>query len=157
MSCPALSIRRRAGVRRNVDALGSFASHDAAEVLQEKCGVTGIPSKLPIGIKATDDFIMAVKDWFGVDIPTSLTLERGQVVDTLIDTHFHYQGKHVAVFGDPDHVIAITEFLLAMGMIPVYVLTGTPGKAFEAEINKMLEEAGITGSRIKAEGDPGDA
>ncbi len=40
-----------------------------------------------------------------------------------------------------------------MGMIPVYVLTGTPGKAFEAEIRKMLEEAGITGSRVKAEGD----
>jgi nitrogenase molybdenum-iron protein beta chain len=134
-------------------ALGSYASHDAAEVLQEKCGVTGIPLKLPIGIKATDDFIMAVKDWFGIEIPASLTLERGQVVDTLIDTHFHYQGKRVAVFGDPDHVIALTEFLLTMGMVPVYILTGTPGRTFEAEITKMLEDAGITGSRVKAEGD----
>jgi nitrogenase molybdenum-iron protein beta chain len=144
---------RDAGNSEVTLALGSFASHDAANVLQDKCGVTGIPLKLPIGIKATDDFIMAVKDWFGVEIPASLTLERGQVVDTLIDTHFHYQGKRVAVFGDPDHVIALTEFLLAMGMIPVYVLTGTPGKAFETDIKKMLEDAGITGSRVKAEGD----
>jgi nitrogenase molybdenum-iron protein beta chain len=80
-------------------------------------------------------------------------LERGQVVDTLIDTHFHYQGKTVAIFGDPDHVIAMTEFLITMGMIPKYVLTGTPGKTFEAEINAMLKEAGIKGSRVKAEGD----
>jgi len=134
-------------------ALGSFASNDAAEVLQEKCGVTGIPLKLPIGLKATDDFIMALKNWFGVEVKKSLTIERGQVVDTLIDTHFHYQGKSVAIFGDPDHVIALTEFVLTMGMVPKYVLTGTPGKAFEPEIRKMLDEAGITGAKVKAEGD----
>jgi nitrogenase molybdenum-iron protein beta chain len=134
-------------------ALGSFASNDAADLLQEKCGVTGIPLKLPIGLKATDNFIMALKDWFGVEIPKSLAIERGQVIDTLIDTNFHYQGKRVAIFGDPDHVIALTEFVITMGMIPAYVITGTPGKAFEAEINSMLSEAGITGSKVKAEGD----
>ncbi|PKG32345.1 nitrogenase component 1 [Methanoregula sp.] len=134
-------------------ALGSFASNDAADLLQEKCGVTGIPLKLPIGLKATDDFIMALKDWFGVEVPKSLEVERGQVIDTLIDTHFHYQGKTVALFGDPDHLIAMTEFLIAMGMVPKYVLTGTPGKTFEAEVNAMLEAAGITGSRVKADGD----
>ncbi len=144
---------RDAGNSEVTIALGSFASNDAADLLQEKCGVTGIPLKLPIGLKATDDFIMALKNWFGVGIPASLALERGQVVDTLIDTHFHYQGKRVAVFGDPDHVIALTEFLITMGMVPVYVLTGTPGKAFETGINTMLAEAGITGSRVKAEGD----
>ncbi|MEN6609247.1 MAG: nitrogenase molybdenum-iron protein subunit beta [Methanoregulaceae archaeon] len=134
-------------------ALGSFASNDAADLLQEKCGVTGIPLKLPVGLKATDAFIMAVHDWFGVEVPKTLAIERGQVVDTLIDTNFQYQGKTVAIFGDPDHVIAMTEFVITMGMIPKYVLTGTPGKQFEDEIGKMLEEAGITGSRVKAEGD----
>jgi nitrogenase molybdenum-iron protein beta chain len=134
-------------------ALGSFASNDAADLLQEKCGVTGIPLKLPIGLKATDDFIMALKDWFGCEIPKTLAIERGQVVDTLIDTHFHYQGKTVAIFGDPDHVIALTEFVLTMGMVPKYVLTGTPGKAFEPEIREMLKSAGIEGSKVKAEGD----
>lgn len=134
-------------------ALGAFASNDAADLLQEKCGVTGIPLKLPIGMKATDAFIMAIKDWFGVEVPSSLAIERGQVVDTLIDTNIHYQGKTVAIFGDPDHVIAMTEFVLTMGMVPKYVLTGTPGKAFTTEITKMLDEAGITGSKVKAEGD----
>ncbi|WP_321504288.1 nitrogenase molybdenum-iron protein subunit beta [uncultured Methanoregula sp.] len=144
---------RDAGNSEVTLALGSFASNDAADLLQDKCGVTGIPLRLPIGIKATDDFIMAIRDWFGVGIPASLTLERGQVIDTLIDTHFHYQGKRVAVFGDPDHVIALTAFLITMGMVPVYVLTGTPGKTFETEVSTMLEDAGITGSRVKAEGD----
>jgi len=134
-------------------ALGAWASNDATDLLQEKFGVTGIPLKLPIGLKATDDFIMAVKDWFGVDVPASLATERGQVVDTLIDTHFHYQGKKVAIFGDPDHVIALTEFVITMGMIPKYILTGTPGKQFDVEIQKLLSGAGIEGSKVRAEGD----
>lgn len=134
-------------------ALGSWSSDAAGNLLQEKCSVPGVPLKVPIGIKATDDLIMAIKDGFDVDVPQSLTLERGQVVDTLIDTNFHYQGKKVAVFGDPDIVIPLTEFLLTMGMIPVHVLTGTPGKRFEKEIRQMLEEAGIEGSHVKAEGD----
>ncbi len=134
-------------------ALGAFASNDAADLLQEKFGVTGIPLKLPIGLKATDDFIMAIKNWFGVTVPKSLTLERGQIVDMLIDTHFHYQGKKVAIFGDPDHVIALTELVITMGMVPRYILTGTPGKQFDVEIQKLLKEAGIEGSRVKPEGD----
>src|SRR5208337_1537942 len=134
-------------------ALGAFASNDAADLLQEKFGVTGIPLKLPIGLKATDEFIMAVRDWFCLDVPASLATERGQVVDTLIDTNIHYQGKTVAIFGDPDHVIAMTEFVLTMGMVPKYILTGTPGRQFDAEIQKLLKEAGIEGSRVKAEGD----
>lgn len=137
-------------------ALGSWSSDAAGNLLQEKCsvpGVPGVPLKVPIGIKATDDLIMAIKDGFDVDVPQSLTLERGQVVDTLIDTNFHYQGKKVAVFGDPDIVIPLTEFLLTRGMIPVHVLTGTPGKRFEKDVRQMLEEAGIKESHVKAEGD----
>jgi len=40
-----------------------------------------------------------------------------------------------------------------MGMIPKYVITGTPGKAFEEEISSMLDEAGIEDYLVKAEGD----
>lgn len=144
---------RDAGNSEVTLALGAFASHDAADLLQEKCGVTGIPLKLPIGLAATDDFIMALRDWFGVDVPRELTFERGQVIDALIDTHFHYQGKTVAIFGDPDHVIAMTEFAFTMGLVPKYLLTGTPGKEFEQTLQKMLDDAGITGSKVKAEGD----
>jgi len=133
-------------------ALGSFASNDAADLLQEKCGVTGIPLKLPIGLKATDDFIMAIKDWFGVEVPKSLEIERGQVIDTLIDTHFHYQGKTVALFGDPDHVIAMTEFLLSIDMMPVHLVTGTPGSKFEKRIKEL--PAGLPYEvNVKASGD----
>ena len=45
----------------------------------------------------------------------------------------------MAINGDPDFVIAMTKFALELGMVPKYVITGTPGKAFEATINKLLK------------------
>jgi len=134
-------------------ALGSWSSDAAGAMLQEKCGVPCVPLRIPVGIRATDAFIMALKDAFGVRVPHSITIERGQVVDTLIDTHFHYQGKKVAVVGDPDMVIALTDFLLTMGMVPAYVMTGTPGQRFETEVRAMLNQAGLGDSVVKAEGD----
>ncbi|MEN6341998.1 MAG: nitrogenase component 1, partial [Methanospirillum sp.] len=49
--------------------------------------------------------------------------------------------------------IALVEFTLTMGMKPVYALTGTPGSRFETEVTALLEEAGVEGYRVRAEGD----
>ncbi len=51
---------------------------------------------------------------------------------SMLDTQQYFHGRKVAIFGDPDHVIALTEFARDLGMEPVHVLTGTPGKDFEA-------------------------
>jgi nitrogenase molybdenum-iron protein beta chain len=144
---------RDAGNSKLTLALGAWSSEAAGALLQEKCGVPCVPLRVPVGLKATDEFVMALKNGFGVSVPHSLAVERGQVVDALIDTSFHYQGKKVAVAGDPDIVLPLTEFLLTMGMVPVYVMTGTPGSRFEAELREMLDQAGVTGCVVRAEGD----
>ncbi|MFZ7104295.1 MAG: nitrogenase molybdenum-iron protein subunit beta [Peptococcaceae bacterium] len=133
-------------------ALGSFASNDAAKELKRKCAVPEITLKTPIGIKATDDFVMNLVKKFNAAVPYELEEERGQLVDIMTDTHFHFHGKKVAVFGDPDIVIALTEYVLSLGMVPVHVLTGTPGGAFEKELKAMLLEAGVR-ANVKAAGD----
>ncbi|MDD1724769.1 MAG: nitrogenase molybdenum-iron protein subunit beta [Methanospirillum sp.] len=141
------------GNSKQTIALGSWASDAAGAMLLDKCKVPCVPLRTPIGLKATDDLIMTLHEKFSCEVPGSLAVERGQVVDTLIDTHFHYQGKKVVIFGDPDIVIPLTEFVLTMGMIPKYVLTGTPGARFETEIKHMLGEYQVEGSIVKAEGD----
>lgn len=142
-------------------ALGSYASVDAANQLERKCKVPAVSLKTPIGIKATDELVMALVRKFNAEVPYELEEERGQLVDIMTDTHFHFHGKKVAVFGDPDIVIAMTEFLLSLGMKPIHVLTGTPGSGgaigtmvgnFESEIKTMLEEGKVQG-RVKAGGD----
>jgi nitrogenase molybdenum-iron protein beta chain len=143
---------RDSGNSRLTVSLGVFASRDAAIQLERKCKVPARTLKTPIGIKATDEFLMALRSGFVREIPYELEEERGQLVDIMTDTHFHFHGKKAAVFGDPDIVIALTEFLLSLGMAPIHVLTGTPGSAFEKEVRQMLFEAGHKG-QVKAAGD----
>jgi nitrogenase molybdenum-iron protein beta chain len=140
-------------------ALGRFASSDAAELLSNKCKVPALALKTPIGIRATDAMIMALRSSFAKEVPYELEEERGQLVDIMTDTHFHFHGKKVAIFGDPDVITGLTEFILSLGMIPVHILTGTPGGAigsavgsFEEDINAMLEAEGIK-ANVKAGGD----
>lgn len=140
------------GNARATIALGSFASAEGAYQLERQCKVKPYLLETPIGIKASDQYIMQLSRITGKDIPYSLEEERGQLVDIMTDTHFHFHGKRAAVFGDPDIVISLTEFLLSLGMIPAYVLSGTPGKEFEIKINTMLGKAGLSG-KVKAGAD----
>lgn len=134
-------------------AMGKFASEAAAFELEKKCDVEAHIVKVPLGIKATDDLIMKFLELTGKSVPKELENERGQLVDLMVDIHNHYHGKKVAIFGDPDIVIAMTEFAISLGLVPTSVLTGTPGAAFEKEIKEMLEAAGIEGAKVKASGD----
>ena len=134
-------------------AMGKFASEAAAFELEKKCDVTAHVIELPIGIKATDNFVMKMLELNGGIIPSELEYERGQLVDVMVDIHNHYHGKKVALFGDPDHMISMTEFVIDLGMIPTLVITGTPGKAFEKRIQEMFDDAGLTDSVVMADED----
>lgn len=134
-------------------ALGKWASEAAAFELEKKCEVPAHIMELPIGIKGTDDFIMKILELNGGIIPSEIEFERGQLVDVMVDIHNHYHGKKVGLFGDPDHMIAMTQFVIDLGMIPTVVITGTPGKAFESTIQAMFDEAGLTDSVVMQDED----
>lgn len=134
-------------------ALGSFASAQGAAALETKCKVPYKEVMLPIGISATDDYIMELSRFAKKEVVYELEEERGQLVDMMIDAHPYYYGKKVAVYGDPDTVLGLTKFLLEIGMIPKYVVTGTPGQAFEKEANALFEEYGVEGCIAKNAGD----
>jgi nitrogenase molybdenum-iron protein beta chain len=119
-------------------ALGELASSPAAEALDTKCKVKFEALDLPIGLKATDRFIMAVRKFAGVEIPESTTADRGRLVDVMIDMHQYLYGKKVSLFGDPDQLVALSEFLISLDMIPIHVVTGTSGKRFDARMAEVL-------------------
>lgn len=134
-------------------ALGKFSSEAAAFELEKKCEVEAFVLKEPIGIKATDAYVMKLLEINGGIIPKELEIERGQLVDVMVDIHNHYHGKKVALFGDPDILYAMTEFVIDLGMVPTLVLTGTPGKAFAKDIQELFDEAGLESSKVMIEED----
>lgn len=134
-------------------AIGKTASEAGAEALSKKCGVDYQLVSLPIGIGRTDEYILALQKISKQEVPYELEEERGQLVDILIDIHPYTYNKKAAVFGDPDTVLSIAEFLLEMGMIPKYLVTGTPGEAFETAAEELFAKFGVAGCKAKASGD----
>lgn len=133
-------------------ALGTFASHPAANLLQVKCGVPATMLELPIGIGATDEYVDALRRHANVAVPDTIVRERGRLLDVLGDMGQYLFGKRVAVFGDPDHVISLTRFLLELDMKPVYVITGSPGNHFDQRVRQLLAEQ-VPGAKFKQCGD----
>ena len=144
---------KKSGASRATIAMGEFSSKDGAYELEAKCNVPAHLINVPMGIKATDEFIMKVLELTGGEVPYELELERGQLVDLMVDVHNHYHGKKVALFGDPDIIIPMTELVLSLGMIPVHVITGTPGKNFDTAVKKLMDEHVVEAETIKSKGD----
>ncbi|MBR0597731.1 nitrogenase component 1 [Sinanaerobacter chloroacetimidivorans] len=143
----------RLGDCKKVLALGLFTSLEPASILKRKCKVPYEALPLPIGIANTDQFIMELKKITQEEVPAELEEERGRLVDTMLDAHFYCYGKKVAIFGDPDTVLGLTSFALELGMIPKYVLTGTPGEGFEKSAEKLFAQYEAEGCVAKASGD----
>ncbi|MCU0533811.1 MAG: nitrogenase molybdenum-iron protein subunit beta [Hydrococcus sp. Prado102] len=120
-------------------ALGS-ASKAAAVALENKCQVPYKTLDLPVGIAACDRFVQAVIETTGIEPPESLMDERGKLVDLMTDWQQYLYGKRVALSGDPDQMVAITEFLVSCGARPVYVITGTTSPYFMTRCKEILED-----------------
>lgn len=136
-----------------VIACGQLTSGEPANVLQRKCKVAYDLIPLPISIEGTDKYIMALSAMDQKQIPKALEEERGQLIDVMLDAHFYYHGKKVAIFGDPDTVLGLMQLVLEMGMIPKYVITGTPGEAFERAARAILAKFDTPDCTIKANAD----
>ena len=121
-------------------ALGSTGSQAAAEELDSRHKVKVEVLDIPYGIRATDRFVQTLSEVTGRPVPVSFTDQRGRAVDLVSDMEAYLTGKRVALFGDPDQLIPLSEFLVDIGMRPVYVVTGTPGKAFEERMKPILKD-----------------
>ncbi len=121
-------------------ATGAFCSKDAAVALDNKCKVPFTLTDVPFGLKATDRFIQAVSQVAKVGVPEEIALERGRLVDAMADMSQYFYGKKVAVYGDPDSITPLIEFLVDLGMKPTAIVSGTPGKAFMKNMEGILSE-----------------
>lgn len=121
-------------------ALGGLASWPAARALDVKCKVPCELLELPIGLAATDAFIDTLRTLAGVSVPESINLERGRMLDIITDMHQYFFEKKVGLVGDPDQLVSLTEFLVSIDMWPIHIITGTPGKKFEAKIREITRD-----------------
>lgn len=132
-----------AGDAKHGFSLGVTGAGAAAEELNAKYDVPVTSLDLPIGLAATDRFVDALRTTWGVEVPDEITDERGQLVDMISDMEQYLWGKKVAIFGDPDQLIALTEFLGTLGMQVRHIVTGTEGNYIRDTLTRINPEANI--------------
>jgi nitrogenase molybdenum-iron protein NifN len=87
----------------------------AAEALQTK---TGVPYRLfdrLTGLAANDEFLAFLAEVSINEIPIKYRRQRGQLVDAMLDGHFYFGGKKVALGAEPDLMWQLGSFLTEMG------------------------------------------
>lgn len=150
----AIDIQELGAVQKLI-ALGQLTSVESAQYLekQHKVPFTLLPS--PVGVSLTDKYVMALRDISKQEIPQALEYERGRLVDLMLDSHAYTYNKKAAIYGDPDVVYGFTSLCIEMGIIPKYVITGTPKEDFVRQIKALFEEHGMDTEKsvIKADTD----
>jgi nitrogenase molybdenum-iron protein beta chain len=131
---------RATGKSKTTIALGPTASLAAARLLDTKCKVPYEILDLPIGLEATDNFVDSLRRSFHVDVPELINEERGRLLNMISNMHQYTYNKRVALWGDPDQLVSLTQFLVLLNMRPVYIVTGTPGNSFIDRINSALKD-----------------
>ncbi|MGQ1946830.1 nitrogenase component 1 [Geofilum sp. OHC36d9] len=115
--------------------------NSAGEWLETNCDVPRKALTLPIGIEATDRFFQTLAQLSGNETPAKYQAERGRLIDAYVDAHKYLFGKRVVLYGEEDLVIALTIFLLEIGMKPVLVASGATGGTIKKALAPYLNEA----------------
>jgi nitrogenase molybdenum-iron protein NifN len=79
---------------------------------------TGVPYKLfgrLTGLAASDELMRFLSEISGVPVPKKYRRQRSQLIDAMLDGHFYFGGKRVAVAAEPDLLFAISHWLHEMG------------------------------------------
>ena len=105
-------------------AIGAQMS-GAAEALETK---TGVPSRVferLSGLEPNDRFIMFLSEISGRPVPMKYRRQRGQLVDAMLDAHFHIGGRRLAIGAEPDLMFDMSCTLHEMGAHVVAAVTTT--------------------------------
>ncbi len=131
-------IAEMAGARATLE-LGVAVSNSLSpgKYLEEQYDVPLYRLPMPVGLENTDQLIEVLASLSGKATPAALELERGRLLDAMIDSHKYNFSVKAAVFGDPELVYAVSRLCLENGILPMVVATGSKNSS----IYKLLKDA----------------
>jgi nitrogenase molybdenum-iron protein NifN len=104
----------------------------AALTLEDR---TGVPYRLferLTGLAVNDELMGFLSEISGVPVPRKYRRQRSQLVDAMLDGHFHFGGKRVALAAEPDLLATISHWLHEMGCEIQAAVTTTQSPALES-------------------------
>jgi nitrogenase molybdenum-iron protein NifN len=105
---------RRMGRSVATLALG-LQMETAAKLIESRCGVPVEMFPRTTGLLAWDDFIATLARLSGKPVPQAIRRRRSQLLDAMLDGHFYFGKKKIAIAAEPDLLLGLTQFLSDMG------------------------------------------
>ncbi len=96
---------------------------------------TGVPYKLfdrLTGLAPSDELMEYLSQIGGTPVPSKYRRQRSQLVDAMLDGHFHFGGKNVSIGAEPDLLWSIANFLTEMGCHVTAAVTSTASPVLES-------------------------
>jgi nitrogenase molybdenum-iron protein NifN len=103
----------------------------AAQALQARCGVPYTLFDRLTGLTATDAFVARLAELSGRPVPARIRRQRSQLVDAMLDGHFHFGHMRVALAAEPDLLWSAGSFLVEMGAELAVCVTTTKSPLLE--------------------------
>jgi nitrogenase molybdenum-iron protein NifN len=137
---PVADICRMSGAPATIElGVTIDASVSPGRYLEDTFGVPLYSVPIPIGIENTDAFMEALETISGKKRPAAIELERGRLIDAMIDSHKYNFAGRCAIFGDPELVYAVTQVCLENGIRPIVVTGDKSGN-----LSRLLPETEMT-------------
>jgi len=111
-------------------ALGE-SMRQAAEVLQQRFDIPYEVFQHVTGLDAVDTLLQGLADLSGNPVPEKYRRQRRQLQDAMLDTHFFFGRKRVALALEPDLLWSTVQFLQSMGADVQAAVTTTKSPLLE--------------------------
>ncbi len=108
--------------------------------LQSEFGVPLYNLPVPMGVEATDMFVNLLEKLSGCNVPQTLAMERGRLLDCMVDAHKYSAQGSAAVFGDPELVYAVARTCAENGLYPAVLATGSKSNGLEQLLSPIIAE-----------------
>ena len=104
---------------------------DAAVALEKKAGVPFQLFGRLTGLAPNDAFIAFLAKIGGKPVPNKYKRQRSQLLDAMLDGHFFFGGKKIAVGAEPDLLFSVSGWLSEMGCSIEAAVTSTQSPVLE--------------------------
>lgn len=118
-------IRRMDGACHTI-AIGEHM-RSSAQLLHDRTKVPFTVLPHLTGLLATDELVELLSRLSGRPVPDAIRRQRRRLVDTMLDGHFWFVGKRIAIASDPDLLCALSSLFHSLGAEIVTAVASTSG------------------------------
>jgi nitrogenase molybdenum-iron protein NifN len=134
---PLVKIRDVANSVATLTLGGLVQEPGAGDFLEKEFEIPHFALPLPISLEFTDRLAGCLEELTGRPMTNRYELDRGRLLDAMVDAHKLLADVKTAVFGDTEMVLGLTKLMAELGMKPQIVATGTINQAFAKSASEL--------------------